>query len=146
MFSSFHEEVFANQVFRDFSVLYYKRQYLKLLWAKSSCLMSLSETYSRSLPRAQMGNGVHFVFFIDFVLLKGAESKTIKSCAQTRPQAHPQILHRKKNKFSKHLEVWYQWKENLILTKKHVKTMPSNWFLLKIWLILDFDVSWNILF
>ena len=32
---------------------------------------------SRSLPRAQMGNGVHFVFFIDFVLLKGAESKTI---------------------------------------------------------------------
>ena len=81
--------------------------------------------YSRSLPRAQMGNGVHFVFFIDFVLLKGAESKTIdwffKSCAQTRPQAHPQILHRKKNKFSKHLEVWYQWKENLILTKKHVK-------------------------
>ena len=32
---------------------------------------------SRSLRRAQMGNGVHFVFFIDFVLLKGAESKTI---------------------------------------------------------------------
>ena len=103
---------------------------------------------SRSLTRAQMGNGVHFVFFIDFVSLKGAESKTIdwffKGCAQTRPQDHPQILHRKKK--SKHLEVWYQWKENLILTNKHVKTMPSNWFLLKIWLIIDFDVSWNIIF
>ena len=117
---------------------------LKYVWCTHMSLIS------RSLRLAQMGNGVHFVFFIDFVLLKGAEPKTIdwffKSCAQTHPQAPAQILHRKKNKFSKHLEVWYQWKENLILTKKYVKTMPSNWFLLKIWLILDFDVSWNIIF
>ena len=37
----------------------------------------ISKINSRSLPWPQMGNGVHFVFFIDFVLLKGAESKTI---------------------------------------------------------------------
>ena len=44
---------------------------------RNICVRPLDFQYSRSLPRDQMGNGVHFVFFIDFVLLKCAESKTI---------------------------------------------------------------------
>ena len=49
---------------------------------------------SRSLPWAQMGNGVHFVFFIDFVLLKGAEIENNrlifqKLCPNSSPDPPP---------------------------------------------------------